>query len=70
MVKINYMYSHLNFFNKLFICLYFAVLPVVVDIKVNLPDETHVILKVCSMSNNDCVIFFKIVNKIRKVRKK
>ena len=33
----------------------FAVLPVVVDIKVNLPDETHVILKVCDCLLRKCI---------------
>lgn len=40
-------YVHILFF----FVVYCAVLPVVVDIKVNLPDETHVILKVCTTSN-------------------
>ena len=35
--------------NMLLICFTVsAVLPVVMDIRVNLPDETHVVLKVCS----------------------
>lgn len=45
--------------------IFFAVLPVVVDIKVNLPDETHVILKVCDCLLRKCIRIQKYDEQIK-----